>query len=429
MVSQSDMISERGGKAELPASRRIVDMVLHVGDYIYESRGDGSKDSYGDGRPFSRVPQPNKEIVTLSDYRIRYATYRSDLDLQALHQSKSWLLIWDDHEVADNVYKAGTADSNDTAAGTIDGVRFTERKMNAVKAYFEWMPIRQVDSAKADTLRIWRKFQYGQLADIAMLDTRNYDRDLTDLYYNTDYVASIANDTNRSLMGGKQERWLYQNLVESQQRGATWKIIGQQIIVNHLEYGEADFPVDYDAWDGYESNRRRMFDTIRANKVENVIFLSGDSHAAWAYDTIYQEWVNSTDLYDPSTGQGSFAVEFAGTAVSSPSSYGRNLTKAKYQATSEKLVKINRNLVWAEGALRGYFTLDIRQNDLDAQFYGIPNNTLPHSDQILLSTFNVKRGANKITRPINGGKKPASGVIQANVVDYKTQKWNGTAFA
>jgi len=349
--------------------------------------------------------------------------------MQALHQSKPWLLIWDDHEVADNGYKAGTADSNDTAAGTIDGVRFTDRKANAVKAYFEWMPIRQVDSARADTLRIWRKFQYGKLADIAMLDTRNYDRDVTDLYYNTAYVASIANDTNRSLMGGKQERWLYNNLIESKKRGATWKIVGQQIIVNHLEYGEADFPVDYDAWDGYEANRRRMFDTIRANKIDNVIFLSGDSHAAWVYDTIYQEWANRTDLYDPSTGEGAFAVEFAGTAVSSPSSYGQNLTMAEYKATAEKLVSINRNLAWADGALRGYFTLDIRQDQLDAYFYGIVNNTRPHADQILLSKFNVKQGANRLTRPINGGKKAASGAIQAQVVDYKTQKWNGTAFA
>jgi alkaline phosphatase D len=91
-----------------------------------------------------------------------------------------------------------------------------------------------------------------------MLDARNYDRDLTDLYYNTDYAASIADETNRLLMGEKQERWLCQNLVDSQQRGAIWVIVGQQIIVNHLKYGEADFPVDDDACDAYEANTRRM---------------------------------------------------------------------------------------------------------------------------------------------------------------------------
>lgn len=247
-------------------------------------------------------------------------------------------------------------------------------------------------------------------------------------YYNTAAVAAIANTTDRSLMGGKQERWLYHNLIESQERGATWKIIGQQIIVNHLEYGEADFPIDYDAWDGYEANRKRMFDTIRSNNVENVIFLSGDSHAAWVYDTIYQEWANRTDLYNPETGSGSFAVEFAGTAVSSPSSYGQNLTADQYQKAAEKLVEINRNLAFAEGGHRGYFSLHIRKEELDAYFWGIVNNSMPHSDQILLAQFNVKKGANKLTRPINGGKKASAGAIQAKVVNYATQKWNGTAF-
>lgn len=160
--------------------RGLVDLVAHVGDYIYESAGDGSPDAYGDGRSINRVPEPNHEIVTLDDYRKRYATYRGDTGLQELHRRKAWLLIWDDHEVADNSYKSGTADSNNTEAGTVEGVRFTERKRNAVKAYFEWMPIRQVGTP-GDTLRIWRKFQYGKLADILMLDTRNYDRDITDV--------------------------------------------------------------------------------------------------------------------------------------------------------------------------------------------------------------------------------------------------------
>ncbi|PWN87274.1 hypothetical protein FA10DRAFT_297687 [Acaromyces ingoldii] len=410
------------------AAKSDVDLVAHVGDYIYESAGDGSPDAYGDGRPLNRVPQPNREIVTLDDYRLRYATYRSDPDLQRLHQKKPWLLIWDDHEVADNSWKAGTADSNDTAAGTVEGVRFTERKKNAVKAYFEWMPIRQVDTA-GDTLRIWRKFQYGKLADIAMLDTRNYDRDITDLYYNTAEVASLANDTARSLMGGKQERWLYHNLIHSQKRGATWKLIGQQIIVNHLNYGEADFPVDYDAWDGYEANRRRLFDTIRANDIQNVILLSGDSHAAWVYDAIYQEWENRTDLYDPSTGRGALAVEFAGTAVSSPSSYGAKLTPAQYVAQAEKLVSINRNLAFAEGGHRGYFTLDVRPNELDASFWGIVNNTQQSSDQILLAKFNVQKGANRLTRPINNGKPAKGGALQAQIIDYSKQQWNGSGFS
>lgn len=175
-----------------------------------------------------RVPQPNKEIFSLDEYRTRYKTYRSDLDLQLLHQTHAWQLIWDDHEVADNTWKAGSADSNDTRAGTYEGVSFTQRKANAVKAYFEWLPIRTVDTT--DSLRIWRTFKFGTLADLIMLDTRQYNRDLTDLYYNTDDVEAIKNDSARSLMGGRQEHWLYSEMKNASTRGSQWKVLGQQIV-------------------------------------------------------------------------------------------------------------------------------------------------------------------------------------------------------
>ena len=194
------------------------DYFVHVGDYIYEARGDGQKvageNTYGDGRALNRVPEPDHEIVTLQDYRLRYGSYRKDKDLQALHGEKAFFGIWDDHEVADNSYNHGTADGNDTDTGAVRGVRFTQRKLAAVKAYYEWMPIRQVDTT--DSLRIWRSFRYGKLADLFLLDTRNFDRDITDIYWNTDAVAAVSNDTDRSLMGGKQERWLYRNMIDSQ---------------------------------------------------------------------------------------------------------------------------------------------------------------------------------------------------------------------
>lgn len=137
------------------------------------------------------------------------------------------------------------------------------------------MPIRQVDTT--DKLRIWRSFQVGKLADLFMMDTRKYDRDITDLYYNTDQVALLANDTNRSLMGGKQEKWLYNSLEKSQSRGATWKILGQQIIVNplnELNGKTGNLAEDLDAWDGYKANRRRLFEAI--DKTDNVIILAGE---------------------------------------------------------------------------------------------------------------------------------------------------------
>ena len=109
--------------------------------------------------------------------------------------------------------------------------------MNAVRAYFEWMPIRQVDMD--DNLRIWRSFSIGKLVDLVMLDTRQYDRSITDLYWNTDYVHDISNDAGRSLMGSRQENWFYRQLSESSERGATWRIVGSQIVFSRVNQSAA----------------------------------------------------------------------------------------------------------------------------------------------------------------------------------------------
>lgn len=117
---------------------------------------------------------------------------------------------------------------NNTEASFIKdgGVSVDQRKMNAVRAYFEWMPIRQVEMD--DNLRIWRSFSIGSLLDLVILDTRQYDRSITDLYWNTDYVRQISNDASRSMMGSRQENWFFNQLTSSAKRGATWRVIGSQ---------------------------------------------------------------------------------------------------------------------------------------------------------------------------------------------------------
>lgn len=140
---------------------------------------------------------------------------------------------------------------NNTEASFIGdgGVSVDQRKMNAVRAYFEWMPIRQVEMD--DNLRIWRSFSIGTLLDLIMLDTRHYDRSITDLYWNTHYVHQISDDAGRSMMGSRQENWFYSQLKSSAQRAATWRVIGSQTVFSRINesiaYGNVD-PLDYDAW-------------------------------------------------------------------------------------------------------------------------------------------------------------------------------------
>jgi alkaline phosphatase D len=112
------------------------------------------------------------------------------------------------------------------------GISVDQRKMNAVRAYFEWMPIRQVDMD--DNLRIWRSFKMGNLLDLIMLDTRNYDRSITILDWNDEYVADIKDDAGRTLMGSHQENWFYNQLSASNDRGATWRLVGNQIIFSRI---------------------------------------------------------------------------------------------------------------------------------------------------------------------------------------------------
>jgi alkaline phosphatase D len=164
-----------------PVGSRSSSDAIQLGDYIYE---------YATTHP-DRVVEPEREIFTLYDYRRRLATYRTDPDLSLSHARYPWIPTWDDHEVADNAYRDGFAGLNNTEASFEEislGVSVDQRKMNAVRAYFEWMPIRQVDMD--NNLRIWRSFSIGTLFDLIILDTRNYDRSVTDLYWNSEFEYS-----------------------------------------------------------------------------------------------------------------------------------------------------------------------------------------------------------------------------------------------
>ena len=289
------------------------------------------------------------------------------------------------------------------------------------------MPIRQVEMD--DNLRIWRNFQIGKLIDLIMLDTRQYDRSITDLYWNTDYVHEISDDTGRSMMGSRQENWFYNNVKASAQRGATWRVVGSQTVFSRLNeslaYGDAD-PLDYDAWDGYLSNKNRTLNLLYSNNIGNNVFLSGDSHASWVSDLV---WLDEKP-YNKATGEGAIGVEFAGSAVTSPCPYGANITLAKANNYSTWLQNANDELQWQDLYYRGYYELHFTHDDVTANYFGMPTVVSRNSWEISLANFTVKSGANKLSRPVAGGVVESGSLkggktVQTNVT---LNTGNGTWF-
>ena len=279
------------------AKQADISAVLHLGDYIYEyPEGFYRDQSLIEERPID----PKNEIISLEDYRRRYACYRTDIDLQECHRQHPFIAVWDDHEIADNSWKGGARFHTDSKGSYI------ERKMSAVRAYHEWMPIRDDSSNELDSqLRIYRRFEFGKLFDLNMLDTRIFGREKLD--------AAASNEPERQLLGLEQENWLYLNMLEGKRRDATWQILGQQVIL--APFKGASATNSGDIWNGYASARDRLLNFIEDNNIDNTVVLTGDYHASFAFDVCKNPFDASS--YNPNTGAGSLAVEFVCPALTS----------------------------------------------------------------------------------------------------------------
>ena len=272
--------------------RNDIDAVIHLGDYIYEY-GPGE---YGDARDH----EPAHEIIELIDYRTRYAQYRLDPSLRNIHQQYPFIVMWDDHETADNSYKDGAENHTPGAEGD-----WSDRLSVAAKAYMEWLPIRTPDVN--DETKIYRKFTYGDIADVFVLDTRIIGRD-EQIGFFDQLDPSILNDTSRHLLGTEQLAWLKDGLSNST---AKWKVLAQQVMVGPFKI--FDIVANTDQWDGYAAERANLFGFIEDNDIDNVVVLTGDIHTSWAMDLPL-----GSENYVPSTGENSVAVEFVTTSVTSP---------------------------------------------------------------------------------------------------------------
>lgn len=360
------------------AERRDLDLVFHVGDYIYEY----ANTSYGDGAPLGRVPQPDREILSLADYRLRHATYKSDPDLQEAHRQHPFITVWDDHESANDSWHDGAQNHNpDQGEGDWEA-----RKRAAIRAYFEWMPIRAPSFGPPG--KIYRYFKYGSLAEIDMLDTRLYGRD-KQAAGPTD--AAVINDPSRQLLGAEQEAWLFDRLYRSQCRGTQWHVIGQQVMLAQLSATRGAAPINVDQWDGYAAARSRLFQHIRDTQIDNVVVLTGDIHSSWANDLAINPYDGAA--YDSATGRGSLGVEIVTPGVTSPgiedpATAAQNAIQLRAVSPHMKYIEMNK---------RGYVVVDIDHNRLQADWYHLPTVREQTDEQIFAAAFTSASGDNHLT--------------------------------
>jgi len=338
------------------AARADLDAVLHLGDYIYEyANNNYGNRPEGDGTALGRIPRPNKEIVTLEDYRTRYAQYREDPDCQEVHRQHPFIVIWDDHEFANNTWSGG-AENHNPADGD-----WPARKAASARAFSEWLPIR--DTVGDRQLRIYRTIRFGGLADLMMLDTRITGRDEQPAARD----LAAENDARRTMMGRAQEEWLFAEMHESKRAGTRWQILGQQVMfapqVPRDQFGSAD------TWEGYRATRDRVFDAVQSARLDNFVVLTGDAHTAWAYDLARDPFQG--DGYDPATGRGAVGVEIVAPAVSSPNGLGEGAVRAERIAG---IMKSRPHCRFLDGD-RGYVVLDVAADRLQADFWFVPTIT------------------------------------------------------
>ncbi|GAB3400477.1 alkaline phosphatase D family protein [Flindersiella endophytica] len=317
-----------------------VDVVLHLGDYLYEY-GVGTNG----GRPDATLPDKYfSPTVYLSEYRDRYALYKLDPDLQAAHAAAPWILTWDDHEVVDNY--ANLAHPSATPED------FLVRRANAYRAYWEHMPLRPLEPVGPD-MPIYRRFTFGRLLEFSVLDTRQYRSDQAcGDGLRTDCVDRL--DPARTLLGDPQEAWLMDGLAQSR---TTWNVLAQQIMLSQVDFNtNAGLALSMDLWDGYTPARDRVLAGLVERQVRNPIVLSGDFHRSMAANV-------KQNFDDPASP--TIATEFLGTSISS------GMDGADMDEFGTQFLAANDHIKFYNGQ-RGYVRFSVTPETWNADYRVVP---------------------------------------------------------
>ncbi len=361
------------------SKRNDIDVVVHLGDFIYEYET-GGYGYYGDTM---RSHVPNTEILDISDYRTRYSHYRLDADLQEVMRQHPFVHIWDDHEVANDSWKDGAGNHDPVTEGA-----YADRKNWATQAFFEWAPLR--DNA---TNTVYRNLKFGNLMDLVMLDTRHHARSIqVDSFNDPDRL-----DPNRVLLGPDQMSWFKGKLVDN---STTWKIIGNQIVfapllldnVEPVQAGARDLFLD--VWNGYPTRRDTIIDHIKDNNIDNVVFLTGDVHISLGFDIT--QTPDDPATYDPATGTGSVAVEFVTPSISSDN-YDEILGPIVTQVLEGLFPAGNPHNKFFNFRKHGYIVLDVTPTKVQGDFYHIDDVRVPGNPENFTTGLYSDVNANFLT--------------------------------
>jgi alkaline phosphatase D len=336
-------------------ARQDLDLVLHLGDYIYEG---------GPGAPTQPRQHVGREITSLFDYRRRLAQYRSDPDLRAAHAAHPFVIIWDDHEV-DNNY-AGLVSQDDDPEDA-----FATRRAAAYRAYYEHMPLRRRSRNRGPNLLLDRTLPYGDLAQFTMLDTRQYRADQACGDGNKEPCAGW-DDPGRTFLGADQERRVLRDLERS---GARWNVIGNQIPLTAIDQQAGPGQKLYmDGWAGYPVARDRFLQGLTDRRVRNPLVVTGDVHASWACQV-------NRDVRDPASTP--VAVELIGTSITSG---GDGTTDAPSPVLPENpQVKFQQSR-------RGYVHVELTRAQATAEFRHLPYVSRPDAPIGVAARFTVPDG-------------------------------------
>ncbi len=358
------------------AEKEDLDAVVHLGDYIYEYQPGG----YGD-ESLDRKHLPAKEITILSDYRTRYAQYRLDKDFQKAHQMHPFIVIWDDHEVANDAYKEGAENHQPDKEGN-----FQTRKEAAKQAYFEWLPVR--DNPTKD---IYRTIRFGNLADLIMLDER-----LAGRTYPMDSIGQAEfKEAARSMLGKEQLTWFKNELKTSD---AIWKVIGNQVIFSILDLSATGYknPVNLDAWDGYPYERQQISRFLKNNQIENVIITTGDTHASWAFEVPVD-----VASYQSNAKENTVAIEFGTTSITS-ANFDEEYPVEEVKKLEGGLLNSGKNphLKYVNLRDHGYMVLTLNKKEAIAEWFFVDKINAPSKNERIGKKLIVKSGETALAEGI-----------------------------